>query len=87
MERDPLWIHRLGKRFSVHDSVEVPEGDALHARLPKEPFRVVANIPFNASTAILERLLDDPSGPLQSVHVLVQEQFARENTLANLRPR
>ena len=45
-------------------------------RLPDEPFVVVANIPFNITTSILHRLLDDPTAPMLSAHLLVQKQVA-----------
>jgi 23S rRNA (adenine-N6)-dimethyltransferase len=37
--------------------VRVVAGDAADLRLPRQPFRVVANPPFAASTALLKRLL------------------------------
>jgi 23S rRNA (adenine-N6)-dimethyltransferase len=52
--------------------VEVLRADALVVPLPREPFRVVANLPFAAGTAILRRLLDDPRLPLVSSDVIVE---------------
>jgi 23S rRNA (adenine-N6)-dimethyltransferase len=49
----------------------VVEADALHVKLPREPFRVVANLPFDGATAILRRLLD-PRVPLQTADVVVE---------------
>jgi 23S rRNA (adenine-N6)-dimethyltransferase len=76
VECDPYWAMQLREHFSDDDNVRVVEGDALTVRLPKEPFLVVANIPFNATTSILHRLLDDPTAPLQVAHLLVQKQVA-----------
>jgi 23S rRNA (adenine-N6)-dimethyltransferase len=76
VEYDPCWASRLEERFLGDGNVRVVQGDALTVRLPKEPFVVVANIPFNATTSILHRLLDDPTAPLQSAHLLVQKQVA-----------
>jgi 23S rRNA (adenine-N6)-dimethyltransferase len=76
VEYDPRWAARLRQRFSDDASIRVVQGDALTARLPTEPFVVVANIPFNATTPILHRLLDDPTAPLRSAHLLVQRQGA-----------
>ena len=76
VEYDPYWVLHLRERFSDDDNVRVVEGDALTVRLPEEPFVVVANIPFNTTTSILHRLLDDPTGPLWSTHLLVQKQVA-----------
>jgi len=80
VEYDPYWVMHLRERFSGDDNVRVVQGDALSVRLPKEPFVVVANIPFNITTSILHRLLDDPTIPLQSAHLLVQEQVALKHS-------
>jgi 23S rRNA (adenine-N6)-dimethyltransferase len=76
VEYDPYWATQLRERFSEDDNVRVVQGDALTAGLPKEPFVVVANIPFNATTPILHRLLDDPTSPPRAVYLLVQKQVA-----------
>jgi len=76
VEYDPYWAMHLRERFSDDDNVRVVQGDALTMRLPKEPFIVVANVPFNITTPILHRLLNDPTSPLRSAHLLVQKQVA-----------
>ena len=76
VEYDPYWASRLRERFSNDDNVRVVQGDASTARLPEEPFVVVANVPFNATTPILHRLLDDPAAPLRAAHLLVQKEVA-----------
>jgi len=52
-------------------SDDVVVGDALRIPLPREPFKVVANLPFGAGTAILRRLLD-PGVPLDRAEVIVE---------------
>ncbi len=52
----------------------VVEGDARRVALPREPFRVVANLPFDGSTDILRRLLDDPH--LVAADVILQWEVA-----------
>ena len=74
----------MEERFLGDGNVRVVQGDALGVRLPDEPFVVVANIPFNITTSILHRLLDDPTAPLQSAHLLVQKQVALKHTLVRL---
>jgi 23S rRNA (adenine-N6)-dimethyltransferase len=56
----------LRRRFD-----DVVEGDALRVALPREPFKVVANLPFGTGTAILRRLLD-PRVPLEGGDVIVE---------------
>ena len=56
---------------------DVITGDATQVPLPRTPFRVVANLPFVQTTAILRRLLD-PRIPLASADVIVQWGFAEK---------
>lgn len=70
VELDAELARGLRARFA-----NVIEGDILRVTLPREPFRVVANLPFDCTTGILRRLLD-PRVPLQSADVIVQWGFA-----------
>jgi 23S rRNA (adenine-N6)-dimethyltransferase len=76
VEYDPYWVSHLKERFSGYEHVRVVYEDALRVKLPREPFRVVANAPFCITTSILHRLLDDPTAPPETVHLLVQKQVA-----------
>jgi 23S rRNA (adenine-N6)-dimethyltransferase len=69
VELDPYWAARLRGRW---DNVEVVEADATRVRLPQQPFRVVANLPFSRTTDLLHRLLDDPSTALIRADLIVQ---------------
>lgn len=82
VEYDPFWASRLKQSFAANGHVEIIAADALSVRLPEESFRVVANVPFHISTAILHRLLDDPRQSPQQVHLLVQKQLARKHARA-----
>ena len=53
-------------------NVEVIEGDAARIRLPREPFRVVANPPFDRTTDLLRMLLDDPRTALVRADLIVE---------------
>jgi 23S rRNA (adenine-N6)-dimethyltransferase len=66
VEIDAALAADLRRRFP-----QVIEGDARRIRLPNEPFKVVANLPFDGSTAILRRVLH-PSVPLESADVIVE---------------
>jgi 23S rRNA (adenine-N6)-dimethyltransferase len=80
VEYDPYWVLQLRERFSDQGNVRVVQEDALATKLPDEPFVVVANIPFNLTTPILHRLLDDPSAPLRRAHLLVQKHVALKHS-------
>lgn len=69
VELDPDSAVALRRRFS---DVEVVEGDLLQVPLPREPFRVVANLPFHLANDALRRLLDDPRVPLERADVIVE---------------
>ena len=80
IELDPCLAEGLRVRFSRQPNVTVVEGDALRVRLPRGEFRVVANVPFGCSGAILRRLLDDPLLPLVRADVIVEWGMAVKRT-------
>ena len=68
VELDPALAARLRGRW---ENVEVVEADAEHVPLPHDPFRVVANLPFHRTNAVLRLLLDDPRTPLERADLVV----------------
>lgn len=68
----------LVHRFSEVRAVAVFECDGLEFPLPSTPYRVVANPPFNRTSAILHKLLDHPGGSLVRADLVVQWQVARD---------
>ena len=66
VELDPDLAASLRARFA-----DVIEADILTIELPRQPFRVVANLPFACGTAILRRLLD-PRAALVSADVILE---------------
>ena len=69
VELDPRWAAHVRGRWA---NVELVVGDAAVVELPREPFRVVANLPFDRTTPILRHLLDDPRVPLVRADVIVE---------------
>jgi 23S rRNA (adenine-N6)-dimethyltransferase len=65
----------LRRRFA---DVRVIHGDATRIALPREPFAVVANLPFASGTAILRKLLDDPAVPVRRVDAIVEWGLAEK---------
>ncbi len=64
VELDPVALRRLRRRVSATNRAwRSSQADASAVPLPREPFAVVANLPFAAGTAILRRLLGDPRRP------------------------
>jgi 23S rRNA (adenine-N6)-dimethyltransferase len=69
VELDGALVGRLRGRWP---NVSVVEADATRLRLPREPFRVVANVPFHRTTDLLHLLLDDPATPLTRADLVVE---------------
>jgi 23S rRNA (adenine-N6)-dimethyltransferase len=80
VEADPRLAARLRRRFADTPKVTVVEGDALVVPLPRQPFRVVASIPFAITTRLLDRLLGAPDTALRQADVLVEWAAARRFT-------
>jgi 23S rRNA (adenine-N6)-dimethyltransferase len=78
VELDPRWAGRLRGRWA---NVEVIEGDAAHVRLPREPFRVVSNLPFDRTNDLLRLLFDDPRTPLVRADLVVEWGVAVKRAL------
>ena len=82
VECDPRLAERTRARLATYDNLRVVTGDALAMPLPRRPFRVVANLPFGVTAAMLRRLLGDPRTPLERADLIVQEQAARRYAAA-----
>jgi 23S rRNA (adenine-N6)-dimethyltransferase len=77
VERDPRLAERARVRLAGFGNVRVVTADALAMSPPRQPFRVVANLPFGSTAAFLRRLLGDPRTRLERADLVLQEQAAR----------
>lgn len=78
VELDPQLTARLRGRWP---NVDVVHGDARTVELPREPFSVVANLPFHGTNEILRHLLDDPRVPLVRADLVVEWGVAAKRAL------
>jgi 23S rRNA (adenine-N6)-dimethyltransferase len=74
VESDPALAEILRDRFG--ERVRVVEADARRIRWPREPFAVVANLPFAGGTEILSSLLEDLASPLRHAELVLQWEVA-----------
>ncbi len=74
-ELHPERVRRLRTSFSG-DAVTVVVADVAELRLPHRPFRVVANPPYAATSALLGRLLA-PGSRLVAADLVLQRAAAR----------
>lgn len=90
VELDRRMVDVLSDTLREHDNVGVIHGDALRLDLfslgPRPPSRIVANLPYQITSPLLERFLaDERRSPL--VVVLVQEEVARRIVASPAQPR
>jgi 23S rRNA (adenine-N6)-dimethyltransferase len=75
VELHPARVEELRRRFG-DARVKVVRADAADLRLPRHPFRVVANPPFAVTSQLLRRLLA-PGSRLVAADVVLQRAAAR----------
>lgn len=75
IEQDPRLARRLRHTFADRPNVTIAEGDFLRHRLPREPYEVVANMPFNITSAIMARLTT-PCGSPEVAYLTIQREAA-----------
>jgi 23S rRNA (adenine-N6)-dimethyltransferase len=82
IELDGALAAALARDLAELANVCVIEADLATVPLPRSDYRVVANIPFDRTSAVLHRLLDDPRGGLVRADLVVQWQVARARAQA-----
>jgi 23S rRNA (adenine-N6)-dimethyltransferase len=75
VEKDPQLAGYLARRFATTPAVTICGGDVLQAPLPTAPYKVFANIPFNATAAIVTRLTT-ACRPPDDTYLAVQKEAA-----------
>lgn len=83
LEIDPDLASKLQHRFG--DRLEIRNEDAVDAPLPDRPYRAVGNLPYNAGTPILRRVIADPNCR-RAVFMLQKEVADRLVAAANTDP-
>lgn len=79
VEPDPVWCDRLADALATQrldHLVRVIPTTIERLRLPRVPYRVVANPPFGITTALLALLLDDPVRGPERADLVVQREVA-----------
>ena len=89
-EIDPEYINQL-ELLSI-SNLEIKHGDFLSFDLPKDKYKVFANIPFNKTSEIIKRLLFSNNPPTDTYLVVQKEaverfsgkQFDKKNSLLSV---
>lgn len=78
-ENEPGALNKLQQNMRRHKNVKVIAQDFLLAKLPDEPYKVFANIPFHLSADIVRKLTNnDETHTPQAIYLIVQKQFAQK---------
>lgn len=72
IETDPAFVDKLLGKMKDSSNIRVKQSDFLEIPLPRNPFAVVANIPYSITTPIMGKLLECPGLPLQRAALLVE---------------
>lgn len=77
IENEPKTAQLLRDNVGTIENITIIEDDFLKMELPKAPFKVFANIPFNLSSEIVRRLTDAQHAS-SDTYLIVQKQFAKK---------
>ena len=78
-ENEPGILNKLQQNMRRHKNVKVIAQDFLQAKLPDEPYKVFANIPFHLSADIVRKLTNNNEMHTpRSIYLIVQKQFAQK---------
>lgn len=75
IEMDKKLATGLQSSFLTYPQVEIIEADFMKWYLPKEPYKVFSNIPFNMTADIVRKLTEDDHPPEQSF-LIMQDKAA-----------
>ena len=70
----------LRRNMARYGNVKIVAQDFLRAELPREPYKVFANIPFSLSSKIVAKLAFADAPP-RAIYLIVQKQFAQKLVL------
>ncbi|MCX6048558.1 MAG: 23S ribosomal RNA methyltransferase Erm [Chloroflexi bacterium] len=73
IEKDPVLVRQLRGRFRHAGHVEIIEGDFLEKSPPLRNYKIFANIPFNLTAKIMQKIIDTPHPPAEAYLVMQKE--------------
>ena len=77
LEKDSRYAERLTRRYADCPRVAIFAADALDVPLPVTPYKVVASIPYDITTAIVAKLTSGVSPPADAFLVMQREAADR----------
>ena len=77
VEKDERLYELLRRRLAGRDAVVCRHGDFLTLPMPRAPYRVVSNVPYGITAAVVRKLLDAPRPPDEAA-LIVQREAAEK---------
>lgn len=77
IEYEPGAAKLLINNMKQYPNVTVKVGDIMKLNLPRNPYKIFANIPFHLSSPIVQRFINSPMSP-EAAYLIVQKQFGRK---------
>lgn len=77
IELDSELFPLLGETLSAHDNIELLLQDALTFTPPSKPYKVVANIPYNITSPLINHFLRAENKP-STITMLIQKEVAEK---------
>src|SRR3989344_7206331 len=74
-EIDKQLVKNLNNKFFNQNNLELRNEDFLNQTLPKFPYKVFSNIPFNVTSAVIKKLTLGENSP-QEAYLIVQKEAA-----------
>lgn len=76
VEIDPILHAQLIRRFGLNPKIELHNTDFLEFSLPRQPYKVFANVPFAIEGQVARRLFDDPHAP-EDTYLIMRAEIGR----------
>jgi 23S rRNA (adenine-N6)-dimethyltransferase len=77
VEKDASLVRTLRERFRSADNVEIHAGNFLTYSLPRQPHKIFANIPYNATAEIVRKILFAAPSTTEA-YLIMQREAARK---------
>jgi len=77
VEFEPRMVIKLRENMERYPNVKIYQGDFITMPLPKGPYKICSNIPFQLSSLIV-RKITEADNPPTATYLIVQKQFANK---------
>lgn len=77
IEKDPLLVQYLRRRFQDAGNVQIVKGDFMRFRIPDREYKIFANIPYNLTADIIRKILYVHHIPSEA-YLIVQKEAAEK---------